>query len=56
MIRERSIDLLILFLNVVAILVLVAILSVMMNTSNAKSRVATADYTNVELIKTKASV
>ena len=56
MIRERSIDVVILFLNVVAILVLVAILSVMMNTANAGELVATSDYTSVELLATKDSV
>ena len=53
MVRERSVDLVILFLNVVAILVLVAILSVMMNTANADELVASSDYTSVELIATK---
>jgi len=52
MIRDRSVDLLILFLNVVAILVLVAILSVMMNTANAKNQSASTDHTNLELIAT----
>ncbi len=56
MVRERSVDLVILFLNVVAILVLVAILSVMMNTANARDKVATTDYSGVELITSKDTV
>ena len=36
MVRERSIDLVILFLNVVAIVILVGVLSVIVNTSDAQ--------------------
>ena len=42
MIRERSVDLVILFLNVIAIVVLVGILSVIVNTSEAQADEITA--------------
>jgi flagellar basal body-associated protein FliL len=55
MIRERSVDLIILLLNVVAILVLVGILSVMMNTANARNESASVDHTEVELVTPKST-
>ena len=49
MVRERSIDIAILFLNVIAITVLVAILSVMVNTADARVAVIETESSTVEL-------
>ena len=55
MVRERSIDIVILFLNVIAITVLVAILSVMVNTSDARAVTVETEPQSIELIQLKGS-
>ena len=53
MVKERSIDIVILFLNIIAITVLVAILSVMVNTSDARAATIETESKSVELVQRK---